>query len=108
MKMDAVIVSHQFAYPRFDGVSRVCASKMGFDQSHPLAKVLLTTDLWATHVISDDVSQRCARTVAIEGVPHVWDGHVDDAARTKHAHEGLDRPNRILAMLDEMVGDDEI
>ena len=48
------------------------------------------------------------RAPEVEGVALVRDGVEEDAARLQFAQVGLDRADRVLAVLEEVVGDDEV
>ncbi len=77
-------------------------------QPRPLQVMLATRALGAVLVISDQVAQRRPRPPEIERIALVRHRVKQDATRPQLPQMRLDRPDRVLAMLKEMIGDDEI
>ena len=67
-----------------------------------------TASLGPVLVIIDQVLQRRHRAPMIERVALVRDRVKQDAARTELAEMGLERADRVLAVLEEVIGDDEV
>jgi hypothetical protein len=59
-------------------------------------------------MIGDHVPKRRYGTTEIECVSLVGNGVEQDSARVELPEMGLDRPDRILGVLKEMVSDDEV
>ncbi len=50
----------------------------------------------------------CGVAIAVEWQPHIRQRHVNDASRPKHSLELEKTPNRVLEVLQKVVGDDEV
>ena len=78
------------------------------DQPAPFLEVLALRPLGTFRVVTHQVLDGRARPIDIERKPLVGYGHIQDAGGFQHPKEVLKRRERILAVLDEVIGDDEI
>src|ERR1700754_2681667 len=88
--------------------SHVRAFDLGHHIAAPLLVVLGAGALTTLLVVGDHVLDRRQRPPVVEGEALVGDGVEEDAAGTEFPQVGLDRPDRVLGVLEEVVGDDEV
>ena len=78
------------------------------DEARPLAEVFAAGALRPLLVVGDHVLDRGDLAAEVEGEALVRDRVEEDAAGLQFREMGLDRADRILGVLEEVVGDDEI
>jgi hypothetical protein len=86
----------------------VVANALENDEPGDLLVVLDARDLGAALVVAKDVLEGPRRACRVERPPFVRHGHGNHAARPRYAQERLQRAKRVLAVLEEVVGDDEV
>jgi hypothetical protein len=59
-------------------------------------------------VVTQQMCERCHRPVAVEGEPLVRHRHVKNPARPQYAEKRFQRPDRVLAVFEKVIGNDEI
>ena len=99
--MDAVITVHELLGSSSERI--LIISELG-----PFLVVSRSRPGWAVFMVSDKVLEWSGRPLPVKGEAFVRNSDIENTARLEDAKECLDRTDRILTMLQEMIRDHKV